>query len=104
MRAALRIRALALVAMAVGAVGCDMEVINPNEPDRARALADALAVESLVSGSFQTWWEHAQGAAPSRFYSSAASVLSASNLNYGNFDAGFLPRKPVINQPGYQWG
>jgi hypothetical protein len=100
-----RVRSATVVgAVALTASGCDMAVVNPNEPDRERALADALAVESLVSGTFQTWWEHAQGAAPSRFYSSAASVLSASALNYGNFDAGFLPRKPLINQPGYQWG
>jgi hypothetical protein len=34
----------------------------------------------------------------------ASDTHAASALNYGAWDAGFLPRKPVINLPGYQWG
>jgi hypothetical protein len=98
------VRVAALGLLAAGAACMDLDVANPNEPDRDRALRDALAVESLVAGSFQTWWEITQGRAPGRFLGIAADTYTNTALNYGAWDAGFLPRKPLINQPGYQWG
>jgi hypothetical protein len=99
----LKVAAVGLLA-AFGAACMDLEVVNPNEPDRDRALRDALAVESLVAGSFQTWWDITQGRAPGRFLAIAADTHTSTALNYGTWDAGFLPRKPLINLPGYQWG
>jgi hypothetical protein len=82
----------------------DLDISNSNEPDRDRALADALAVESLIAGSFQTWWEITQGRAPGRMLAQASDTHSSSAANYGAWDAGYLPRKAVVNLPGYQWG
>ena len=82
----------------------DLDISNSNEPDRDRALADALAVESLIAGSFQTWWEITQGRAPGRFLAQASDTYTFSAANYGAWDAGYLPRKPVVNLPGYTWG
>jgi hypothetical protein len=96
--------AVVAVLCATFAACMNLDVSNPNEPDRDRALRDALAVESLVAGSFQTWWEITQGRAPGRFLSIAADTHTSTALNYGTWDAGFLPRKPLINLPGYQWG
>jgi hypothetical protein len=81
----------------------DLLVDNTNEPDRERALADALAIESLISGSFQTWWDIQQGRT-TRYLDNMADVQLNNALNYGNWDAAFEPRKELINQPGYQWG
>src|SRR5690606_26161988 len=94
----------ALGVAGMGAGCADLDVANPNEPDRERALSDALAVQSLVSGSFQTWWEIAQGRAPGRMLANAAHTHESSSLNHGTWDSGHLPTKAIINQPGYQWG
>jgi len=102
MRATLVAAALAVVA--IGAGCADLDVANPNEPDRERALSDALAVQSLVSGSFQTWWEITQGRAPGRMLANAAHTHESSSFNHGTWDAGHLPPKAVVNQPGYGWG
>lgn len=100
---AMKVAVLAVSSAAVAAC-MNLDVTNPNEPDRERALQDALAVESLVAGSFQTWWEITQGRAPGRFLGIAADTHTSTALNYGTWDAGYLPRKPLINLPGYQWG
>src|SRR5687768_11633789 len=49
------------VTVLIGTACKDLSVANPNEPDRDRALNDALAVESLIAGSFKTWWDMQQG-------------------------------------------
>lgn len=87
----------------LGAACADLGVTNDNEPDRDRALADPLAIESLIAGSFQTWWDIQQGRT-TRYLSNMADVSLNNALNYGNWDAAYEPRKEVINQPGYQWG
>jgi hypothetical protein len=44
-------------ALLVGLAGCaDLVVPNENNPDAARALANPGDVESLIGGSFRTWW------------------------------------------------
>lgn len=102
MRATLVAAALAVLAIGTGCA--DLGVANPNEPDRERALSDALAVQSLVSGSFQTWWDMTQGRAPGRMLANAAHTHESSSANHGTQDAGQLPPQAVVNQPGYQWG
>jgi hypothetical protein len=53
MRSLSGLGALALITFA----GCNsLDVANPNEPDRARALADPNAIESVGSGAFRTWF------------------------------------------------
>jgi hypothetical protein len=101
LRQTLKAGALGLIVMT--AACADLEVENPNEPDRDRALSDALAVESLIGGSFQTWWDIQQGRT-TRYLDNMADVQLSNALNYGNWDAAHEPRKEVINQPGYQWG
>ena len=84
--------------------GCkDLSVANPNEPDRGRALNDALAVESLIAGSFKTWWDMQQGPT-TRWLSCAGQTTTSSALNYGSWDACWQPARPVPNQAGYVWG
>ena len=48
---------LAVVVIAAGAAACgDLEVVNLNDPDRERAISTPTDVESLISGSFSSWW------------------------------------------------
>jgi hypothetical protein len=60
------------------AAGCgDLEVENPNAPDRDRALSDPNGVEAVASGAFRTWFNA---------YTSlrGAGVLSAQARSYSS--------------------
>ncbi|MCH7891578.1 MAG: hypothetical protein IH921_08755 [Gemmatimonadetes bacterium] len=39
----------------------ELDVTNPNEPERDRALASGADVESLISGQFRSYWNLSQG-------------------------------------------
>ncbi|MBI4539709.1 MAG: hypothetical protein HY704_09420 [Gemmatimonadetes bacterium] len=95
--------ALAAVLMSTGAC-VDLGVTNLNEPDRGRALATPGDVESLISGTFRTWWDLQQGRAPGPAMASLADEQSASQGNYGFQDQGQEPSTPIINETAYQWG
>jgi len=82
----------------------DLNVVNVNEPDRDRALSQAKDVESLISGTFRTWWRLQQGDAPGPAMSSMADELSQSQGNYGFQDQGQEPPTAIINETAYQWG
>ena len=70
----------------VGASACELEVVNPNEPDRDRALSEPGDIESLIAGTYSTWWDQMHGAgdelAMVRALSSAAEVLSSAAANH----------------------
>ena len=92
-------------AMILAVAGCvDLEVTNPNEPDRDRALSQPSDVEALIAGTFRTWWNLQQGRAPGRYLSQGAEVVTSSAANYGTGDMGQQPRIAVVNVAGYQWG
>jgi hypothetical protein len=49
-------RALGVALVLLGMAGCtDLEVMNPNNPDRDRVLSDPGDVESLISTSFRAY-------------------------------------------------
>ncbi len=97
-----------LAMILVVASGCELEVANPNEPDRERALSEAGDVESLISGTFQSWWKQTHGASDElaipRGLSTAAEVLMSSGANHFAGDQNQQPRIPLPNEIGYQWG
>lgn len=87
----------------------DLEVTNPNQPERTRALGNATDVESLISSQFRTYWILVQGSGDGD--GSAAATLDAlaesevsNSANDGTQDAGDLPPKPLPNIVGYRWG
>lgn len=50
------IRRLTLAAVLVMGAACqELAVVNPNEPDRERALLDTGDVQALIGGSFEIW-------------------------------------------------
>src|SRR5207249_5814273 len=41
---------------------CDtLNIANPNDPDRRRALGDPNSIPSVAQGAFQTWYLTSQG-------------------------------------------
>lgn len=103
-------RALVGTAVLLTSAACvDLDVTNPNEPERDRALASAADVESLISGQFRSYWDLVQGSGDGD--GSAAATLDAlaeaevsNSANDGTQDAGNLPPAPLPNIVGYRWG
>ena len=86
----------------------ELEVVNPNEPERDRALASAADVESLISGQFRSYWSLSQGNGDTN--GSAASALDAfagaivsSSANNSTQYAGDLPPAAMPNVKGDRW-
>lgn len=90
----------ALIALAWG---CDLEVENPNEPDRARALATGDDVESLIRGSYVDYWSGAHWLWPSAAIEVASNHATSSWGNFGMNDFGRRPREPVENTSNYAY-
>ena len=58
----LRMSSLAAVVAAVLATGgCDLNVENPNAPDKNRAFGDPAGLQQLLGGAFRTWVEARDG-------------------------------------------
>ena len=96
--------AVSLVAISA----CDLEVVNPNEPDRDRALSEPGDIESLIAGTYSTWWDQVHGASDElamvRALSSASEVIASAAANHFASDNNQQPRINLTNAIGYQWG
>jgi len=53
LRASSLVTALAAAVLVVG--GCNLDIENPNAPDKNRAFADPAGLAKLMSGAFRTW-------------------------------------------------
>lgn len=112
------LRWLAVVGLGVS-LGCqDLEVTNPNNPDRDRALARPGDVEALIGTQFAGLWGVIMGSTkadattnsscametcPAATFSVIADHLSSS---WGNAAMRFLaiePRTPFVNDAGYPY-
>jgi hypothetical protein len=92
------------LAMLVGSTGCDLQVENPNEPDRARALAGPDDVETLIASSFQKVWEVGHYWNNANFaFGHMANRHTATWGNMGMNDLGREPRESLPNSPSYRW-
>ena len=105
MRALSRVKAAAAMALLFGATACaDLSVVNPNDPDAGRALANAGDVESLIAGSFNTWFAATydyNGAG--LFLSNASFQHTAPWANAAMEFYGRLPRVGIVNDPADQF-
>lgn len=88
----------------LGVSACDLEVANPNQADRERALASADDVETLISSSFQQyfgvthyWRSNALA------FNHMSSRHTATWGNFGMNDLGREPREPLPNQASYNY-
>lgn len=82
-----------------GAAACaDLEIANQNAPDAARSLASAGDVESLIAGSFNTWFNGVNSYyGPGMYLSNAAFQHNAPWSNSGMEKYGRIPRIATIN-------
>ncbi len=90
---------IAGLCLALGAAACaDLEVTNPNDADAARAIRTASDVESLVSGSYNTWYNGAYSyGGPGMFLSNASFQHTAPWANAAMEFYGRLPREAIVN-------
>jgi len=59
-----------------------LDVVNPNEPDAKRALADPQGVEAIAGGTFRTWFNTHQGMDGAGPLTTMADSYTASWNNY----------------------
>ena len=85
-----------LTATAVTAVllgGCvDLDVSNPNEPDRVRVLSNPQDVQTLISTSYQQYFDNAQQTNPGLPTSAMADNLTGGFFDFGVHDVTTEPR------------
>ncbi|MEJ2185335.1 MAG: hypothetical protein P8Z36_05295 [Gemmatimonadota bacterium] len=93
------------LALLLGAAGCaDLNVTNPNEPDASRALQTAGDVQSLISGTFNTWFNGSYSySGPSMFLSNQAFQHAAPWANAGMVFFSWIPRPAVVNDVADQF-
>jgi hypothetical protein len=87
--------------LAVLMAGCvDADVANPNDPDRERTYPTPSDVESLIAGSFRTWWNSDQ-----QWYSAGMQLSAmADELTSGwSYVTAFSqePRQAIPNDPSH---
>lgn len=96
---------LAVIAGLVGLAGCqDLDVENPNAPDREAALATPGDVESLIGGAYLNYFNYAQqfnGHGPA--LSVATDEHTASWGNFGMKQFGNEPRLEIDNNPSWSY-
>lgn len=74
-------------------LGCqELEVTNPNAPDRERARRDPRTVEGFVEGAFRTWWEWTHDDSPVWAMSTMADEFSAAFFDFGILETSKEPR------------
>lgn len=83
------------------ATGCqELEVTNPNEPDRTRATQQPTAAESFVASSFRTFWPVAgHDDYPSWALSTVAREITSGFADFGQLEVSAEPRSAWNNSP-----
>lgn len=103
----LRVTTVLGLLLLFGVAGCLDEVTNPNDPGTERALGSAEDVESLIAGSYHSWWETvghpADAGGPQFFLSTASFQHSAWPANFGAVFYSAFPRTPVVNDPANEY-
>ena len=81
--------------------GCqDLEVTNPNLPDKDRATQQPTATEAFVAGAFRTWWPVAgHDDYPSWAYSTMAREITSGFADFGQLELSAEPRSGWNNSP-----
>lgn len=93
-------RKLSLVLVLALTACLDLDVTNPNLPDRERATANPLASETFVASSFRTWWPVAgHDDYPSWALSTMAQEFTSGFADFGQLETSALPRTAWNNSP-----
>jgi hypothetical protein len=104
MRHALRDLAVG-AALLLGAGACaNLDVVNPNNADAARALATPGDVESLLAGGYNSWFSGSYSiSGPGMFLSVQSFQHTAPWANFGMEFYGRIPRNGIVNDPADQF-
>lgn len=71
----------------------DLNVTNPNLPDRVRATANPLATETFISSSFRTAWQvMGHDDYPSWALSTMAREITSGFADFGQLELSSEPR------------
>lgn len=80
--------------------GCvDLDVTNPNAPDRERVLSSPTDVQSLISTSYQAYFNNAQQTNPNIPTSAMADNLTGGFFDFGVHDMTTEPRTAFNSSP-----
>src|SRR5688572_19835680 len=81
--------------------GCqELNIENPNAPDRTRATQQPTATESFVASSFRSWWPVAgHDDYPSWALSTMALEVTSGFADFGQLETSALPRSAWNNSP-----
>ncbi|HEY8469292.1 MAG TPA: hypothetical protein VIL18_06610 [Longimicrobiales bacterium] len=91
---------IAVGILAAAVVACqDLEVTNPNNPDREVVARSPSDVEALISSSFRQWFNRAQSNTPSLALSTMADELTSGFFDFGTQEMSREPRQAVNNAP-----
>jgi hypothetical protein len=82
-----------VVALLVGATACqDMDVTNPNNPNRESVLKSPSDVQALVSGTFRTFFNRTEGTNVFIPMSTMADEFSTAFFDFGGLELSQEPR------------
>lgn len=97
----MRIRQLLIPGvLAISALACqDMDITNPNNPDREIVVSSAVDVEALISTSFRRWFNLTQNTTPSMALAAAADEFTTGFTDFGGHEQGIEPRNAIDNGP-----
>lgn len=88
----------ALAALTLVTAGCqDLDVTNPNEPDRTRVLSRPDDVESVIASTFRLWFAIAQDEYPNMALAALADEATGGFFDYGVHDISTEPRVAYNN-------
>jgi hypothetical protein len=89
---------LAAAVILVG--GCaDLDVTNPNEPDRERVLATPQDVQSLISSAYQIYFNHVQQTNPALPNAGMADNITGGFTDFGMMNMTMEPREAFNPSP-----
>src|SRR5690606_13802739 len=82
----------------LGSAACDMDITNLNQPDRDRALAEPQALESLVGGTFNVYFNELHSRATMAILMPGyGSEMTGAAFSGGGVTQGMEPRGPFEN-------
>lgn len=93
--------------LAIGFLGCmDLDVVNPDQPDIAKAMAEVADIESVLGGAYNSHWDGLHWNIwiyPSNTLSVMAWEQSSSWGNFGMLDLGRIPRLIMPNRQDHSY-
>jgi hypothetical protein len=90
-----------LVGLTMALNGCqDLEILNPNEADRQRALSNPTDVEALIASSWYPYWNRTQVQGnPYHSLNTISGVMITSVADNAAFVMSAIPRPQYDNNP-----